>query len=252
MDALTVWRNPAWEDVPGLAHGFFGRTGGSSRGDFATLNLGARCGDDEESVARNWSRVRMHLDLPSIASMDQVHGARVLRLAHVDAPASESDGLTGDLRGVGLAVLVADCVPILMLARRVRAVSAVHAGWRGTLAGIAAIAVEQMCAEWSIAPEEVEVALGPSIGGCCYEVESQLARRFEQRWGALHRAWRPHGERGQLDLREVNRAILERIGVAPDNIVTLGPCTACRTDLLFSHRASGGRAGRQVAVIGWR
>ena len=128
---------------------------------------------------------------------------------------------------------------------------ALHAGWRGSLAGIAANAVASAEKMYGIDPGEWSAALGPAIDGCCYEVNLEIGVRFEARWGAMPDAWSPGRRKGQLDLRQVNHRILQAAGVAPRRIVRIGPCTACAGADFFSHRASGGRAGRQASVIGW-
>jgi hypothetical protein len=128
---------------------------------------------------------------------------------------------------------------------------ALHAGWRGTLAGIAADGVDEAQRGLGVAPEAWQVALGPSIGGCCYEVESDIGQQLVDRWGAMPDAWQPAGSHGQLDLRAANRHILLTRGVPHSQIKEIGPCTACRSADYFSHRRAGGRAGRQVSIIGW-
>jgi hypothetical protein len=127
---------------------------------------------------------------------------------------------------------------------------ALHAGWRGSLAGIAAVALRMAEAELAISPAEWQVALGPSIGGCCYEVEAEIGRQFVDRWGAMPDAWQPAGDHGQLDLRGANRAVLIANGVRPEAIIDVGPCTSCASDEFYSHRRSGGRAGRQLSLVG--
>lgn len=183
--------------------------------------------------------------------MDQVHGARVAAARADDRFFPATDGLMTAAPGLCLSILTADCVPILMVAPVDRAVMALHAGWRGTLAGIPHVAIDAARFELGVEPAQWRVALGPAIRGCCYEVESEVASRIEKRWGAMPEAWHPSGDRGKLDLREVNRRILATSGVLPENIVAVGPCTACAPGEYFSHRASGGRAGRQLSLVGW-
>jgi len=156
------------------------------------------------------------------------------------------------LAGLGLAVLTADCVPLLGVAPARGTVMAVHAGWRGSLAGAAVEALAAARQAFGIAPGEWFLALGPSIGGCCYEVEAAIGQRFVDRWGAMPDAWQPAGAHGQLDLRRANTAILVGQGVPASQIVAVGPCTACASQEYFSHRRSGGQAGRQLSIIGLR
>lgn len=247
-----VWRVPHWESLPGLIHGFFGRRGGLSEGSFSSLNLSERVGDHGPALAGNWNRVGAELRGLTIVTMRQVHGTSVLRVPDAQRRLGEADGLSTDTPGVGLGVLTADCVPILMVSAARRVALAVHAGWRGTASGIARAAVLHAAREYSVDPAEIEVALGPSAGGCCFEIECAIYDRVERDWGAMSGVWSGTGPRGKLDLRGVNRHILRKAGVDPEKIFDVGPCTMCRTDDFFSHRRSAGKTGRQLAAIGWR
>lgn len=250
-DAPPSLRVFAWRAIAGLAHDFFGRRGGVSAGHCASLNVAGGVGDDPPAVAANWQRIRQALPGLSFVRMRQVHGARVVRLAGAGAPAPEADGMIASGAGLGLAVLTADCVPILCVAPEAHAVMALHAGWRGTLAGIAAAGLAEARGHLGVAPGAWHVAMGPAIDGCCYEVEAQLGQQFVDRWGAMPDAWQSAGSHGQLGLRAVNRHILLAHGVPAAQIAEVGPCTSCQSGDYFSHRRSGGRAGRQVSVIGW-
>lgn len=245
-------RVEAWADIAGLTHGFFGRHGGHSTGPFASLNVSAAVGDEPAAVDANWRRVARAAPGLRIVRMHQVHGARVVHVSAPDEPVGEADAMLAASHGVGLAVLTADCVPLLGVAPAHGAVLAVHAGWRGTLAGIAAAALTEARTALGIPLEAWQLALGPSIGGCCYEVEAEIGARLTDRWGALPDAWQPAGRLGQLDLRAANRAILVAAGARGEAIASVGPCTRCAAGAYFSHRASGGQAGRQVSLIGYR
>ena len=105
--------------------------------------------------------------------------------------------------------------------------------------------------ELDVSPELLQVALGPSIDQCCYQVDATIGVQLAERWGSLGDAWERNGDKGQLDLRKTNRSILIAAGVPADAIDIVGPCTACQMTGYFSHRASGGVAGRQLSVVGW-
>lgn len=265
--ALPYERVAAWGDIPGLVHGFFGRAGGWSRGPFASCNFSANVGDSVEAVHRNWHSLRNHLGSGRLVRMNQVHGARVnlVAAAPVAGPQlddgddgqpwecfGDCDGLVTGGRGIDLAVLTADCVPILLVAPTHGAAMALHAGWRGTVAGIAAAGLQVARRALGIEPHDWRAALGPAIGGCCYEVERAIGDDIADRWGAMPEAWQPSAGRGQLDLRRANAAILSRCGLPAEQITFIGPCTACAWDRYYSHRRSGGNTGRQVSVIGFR
>lgn len=237
--------------MPNLVHGFFGRAGGMSGGPFTSLNVSDRVGDDATAVAGNWQRVGATLSGLPFARMSQVHGTQILRVESAPNPIAEGDGMITDGAGFALAVLTADCVPMLAVAPAARAVMGLHGGWRGTLAGVAASGMREAQTWLGIDAADWQVALGPSIDGCCYEVEAEIGEQFTDRWGAMPDAWQRQGSHGQLDLRAASRHILIQAGVPEGQIVKVGPCTSCAGAEYFSHRQSGGRAGRQVSAIGW-
>jgi len=244
-------RVETWREIPRLVHGFFGRNGGASSGPWHSLNVSDAVGDDPQSVATNWARARAAVSGLPLVRMRQVHGVRVVRVETDDQPREEADGMFASAAGLGLAILTADCVPILCVAPASGAVMALHAGWRGTLDGVA-VAGLRAAHDWlGVAPDAWQIALGPSIGACCYEVEARIGEDLVDRWGAMPDAWQQSGSHGQLDLRRANRFILEAHGVPAGQIVACGPCTACQSVDYFSHRQSGGRTGRQLSLIGW-
>jgi YfiH family protein len=250
-EPLPAWRVPSWQALPGLVHMFLGRLGGASSGPWTSLNLSRSVGDDAAAVEENWIRVKRAAPGLAIVKMGQVHGAAVVRVDAPVATVDAADGLVTGANGLGLAVLTADCVPILMIGPANRVALAVHAGWRGTLVGIAQVAVTRARAEFDVAPGDLRVALGPAIGGCCYEVDLEIGRQLEARWGPLGIAWRIRGDKGLLDLRQLNRGLLVSAGVRPEAIEMVGPCTACHMRSFFSHRGSGGKTGRQLSLVGW-
>jgi len=182
----------------------------------------------------------------------QVHGdVCVAADASTASPAGDADALLTVQRGVAVAIATADCVPLLLAAPADGAVAAVHAGWRGSLAAIAEVALRAL-ARHGVAPERVVAALGPSIDGCCYEVERAMAARFAARFGdAAWDAWRDGAPgKGFLDLRRVNALILEQAGVPAASIQRVGPCTFCGDGPFASYRRRGANAGRQMSWIG--
>jgi len=187
----------------------------------------------------------------------QVHGTALLWVDERTAsPAGELDALATDRRGVAVAIATADCVPVLIAAPGGRAVAAVHAGWRGMLAGIVPATVAEVAARSGTAPANLRVALGPSIDGCCFEIEREIAARFAERFGdGVWQAWRDGGSgrapgKGTLDLRRVGRRILLDAGVPDEAIEFVGPCTFCGDSGFASYRRDGANAGRQSSWIG--
>jgi polyphenol oxidase len=183
----------------------------------------------------------------------QVHGAEVLVADDRTAsPAGDADALVTATPGVAVAIATADCVPILIVAADGPVVAAVHAGWRGTLAEIAARTLERLAREHGVRASALSAALGPSIDGCCFEIEREIAARFAERFGAaVWDAWRDgQPGKGTLDLREINRQRLVAAGMEPASIQRVGPCTACGGGPFASYRKEGAGAGRQLSWIG--
>ncbi len=261
---LRILRVPQWNNLPHLVHGFCGRRGGCSQGAFAELNLSCDVGDDVDAVADNWRRVGRAVGAAMhFATMKQVHGTRIVTVRHRAGNKREADALVTREAGVALSILTADCVPILLAAPDHHAVAAVHAGWRGTIAGIAARTVRHMESRFTVPARSLRAALGPSIGGCCYEVDQDIVDRLEERWGAMPNAVRRDGPpdirpgKALLDLRRANAAILARVGIPLANITCIGSCTRCAATKYFSYRAAslmsiGAVTGRQLSFIGWQ
>jgi YfiH family protein len=250
--SLSILRNPRWRGISRLMHGYCGRRGGVSRGDFGDLNLSFCVGDQPQCVHENWRRVGAAVPGLRFVTMRQQHG---LGIAHVDAgvrDAPDADGLVTRSVGVALCILTADCVPILLVAPEHGVIAAVHAGWRGTLLGVGQRAVVEMHDSFGIQPAGIHAALGPAIDGCCYEVERHISEELEQRWGVMPDAIVSHGAKSRIDLRRANAAILAASGVPSSHIARVGPCTHCAADKYFSYRGAGGRTGRQVSFIGWQ
>ncbi|MCC6174649.1 MAG: peptidoglycan editing factor PgeF [Chloroflexi bacterium] len=238
-------------DRPWLAHGVSTRAGGVSTGPYASLNLGASVGDDEQAVMENRARLARTAGFAPerMVTTPQVHGCDVLVVDEETAPVALSvraDILVTRERGFLLMQRFADCVPILLADTHGRAVSVAHAGWRGTALDVAARAVEAIT-ELGAEPADLHAGIGPSIGPCCFEVGEEVVAAFPDADGA--RSTGPNG-RPHLDLWEINRRQLVRAGVPPDQIEVLGICTRCTPDTYFSHRALGYPAGRFGAVIG--
>jgi YfiH family protein len=223
-------------------HGFTTRAGGRSAPPFNSLNLGDLVGDDPVAVAENWRGLEEFTGL-EFARVRQVHGNRVVAGDAPSPPSQEADGVVSMSSGLAACVAVADCVPILLARPDGSAVAALHAGWRGTLARIAAEGVKALGAGGDgAAPLAV---LGPSIGPCCYQVSEELAGQFESAFG---RNVIQRGASGpRLDLWAANERALRDAGVV--RVARLGRCTCCEPRLFYSHRRDGARTGRMVAFI---
>lgn len=220
------------------------RIGGVSRPPFDTLNLGGNVGDDAGNVSENRRRFAeaAGIDLNRLHLCRQVHGVGI-DLAFKNGPTLHfnRDGLISETPGIALGVLTADCVPILIVDPKTGAVGAMHAGWRGTLWGIALNGLRAMKDSFGTDPRYCLAVLCPSIGRCCYEVGEELAAEFKVRFGGKVVEGR------RIDLALANALLLREAGVR--EIWICRSCTCCREDLFFSHRRDRGRTGRMMSVI---
>jgi YfiH family protein len=294
--ALQVLESPSLAKLRWLVHGFSTRPGGASelegfangkKTTEAVLNLGFTDWDQRDRVDAN--RLKFFRAISArkmrVIALRQIHSDVIHTVGSKGSPpgnaAQAGTQLQGDAlitrdRGILLTIQTADCIPILLADTKNRAVAAIHSGWRGTLARIAAKTMGRMQMEFGTKPKDVVAALGPGIGRCCYEVGEEVAKEFAaqfpeaREWfdgpfdalaaGESDLNWlpwltmKPPGHapaplRVQLDLIAANRAILAAAGVAPKNISSSGHCTACRTDLFFSYRRERA-TGRMMAAIG--
>jgi hypothetical protein len=223
-----------------------------ARHAFTSRQLQLRGGDPEA-----WGRVARAVgcDAGRVHRVRQVHGANVAVVDVVPPPAPppEADALVTSVPGAALAVVTADCVPILLADAASGAVAAVHAGWRGTAANIGGAAVAMLADRWGVAPDRLVAAIGPSIGACCYEVGDELDAAFA---GAGHEpqvraGWfaRDAAGRLRLDLWAANRDLLIAAGLHPARVHVAGLCTKTHLAWFESYRAEGPAAGRLAAVI---
>jgi YfiH family protein len=236
------------EESDGFLVAFTERTGGASRGAFRSLNLGLRSGDDPERVKENRRRVCAALGIPSFACGQQVHGARTARIgprragagfADAEDAVPEVDALITSSRGVAMAVLVADCVPLALVDPAAGRLAVVHAGWKGVAAGIVQAALGRFGD-----PAGIRATMGPAIGPDHYEVGEDVALAVSAASGAGAKTRRV-GARLYLDLPGTVASILKEHGVR--TIERSRECTACQKDRLFSHRRDG-QTGRQALI----
>lgn len=239
-----------------VPHGFTTRRGGVSTGVFASLNLGLHRGDDPENVAKNYEILAdtFGYDPKKLVMCHQTHSDIVRVVTAKDAAGidnhayPESDGLVTNDPGVALWVFTADCTPILLHDPVTGAVGAVHAGWRGTAAGIAAKAVKTMEESFGCRPADIRAAIGPNIGQCCFETDADVPQAMIAALGDAAKPYiRQTGEKFHLDLKAINALHLENAGVK--NIEISTDCTACQPDRFWSHRVTGGNRGSQGAII---
>jgi polyphenol oxidase len=228
--------------LPGARIGFTTRNGGVSTGPYESLNLGALTDDRDEHVRENRLRVAKTCGISPdrIAFSKQVHGTQIHewqsppqdgRFFSTSPVPEHADGHTSSLRGVGLLVFTADCLPVVLVSPS--RVSILHCGWRPLAGGL----IEQAFHRYGAS----SAAIGPGIGRCCYKVGPDVLAHFSDLDGVCDGA--------MLDLRAVIRKKLDNCGI--DHVEDVSLCTSCRSDLFFSHRRDGGLTGRQGAIV-WR
>ena len=230
------------------------RIGGVSEGAYGTMNPSLSSGDDPARVEENRRRLVSAIGASGwpVATAHQVHGREVHvvatppQLAWGQGISPRADALVTTLPGVLLTLVVADCVPILLRAPGGRGVAVVHAGWRGSAAGVTESAVRELCRLSGAGAHELEAAIGPAIGPECYPVGEEVRQEILRNhpWALAETAG------GRLDLPTLQRKVLEREGLEPKSVLTSGLCTRCWPDLLFSYRRDGARSGRMAAIIG--
>lgn len=244
--------------LDGFANAFSTRSGGVSPFPSGSLNLAGFDEDSAENIRENRRRFfRLLGGEWRFAGSWQVHGATVRVVTGAEESGSESERCDAQVTNtprVLLGVKTADCVPVLLGDRRTGACAAVHAGWRGTLAGIAREALARLREEFGTRPEDVRAAIGPAALACCYEVGPEVVAAFRETFEDADSLFTPTRDgRALVDLQRANREQLLAGGVAAERIHILPLCTICRPDLFFSHRRDApahGRAGRLLSVIG--
>lgn len=180
------------------------------------------------------------------ARLEQVHGNRVAVVSGPGLTRAADAAVTG-VPGLPITVRTADCVPVFIAGPA--GVAVIHAGWRGTAAGIALAAARELLAITGHAPRDLAALIGPSIGPCCYDVGPEVAAAFDAAFLVPGRARGSPAGRPRLDLWRANRAQLEAAGIPAGRILEARICTRCHQHLYHSHRGSGGRKGRIDAVI---
>lgn len=242
-------RAAVFAGFPHLSAGESTRHGGVSQAPFESLNLGKSTGDDPEKVLENRRRfcAALGFEPAQLAWSKQVHGDLV-RL--VDAPGGSEgfDALVTATPGVWLAVSVADCTPILVYDRRLQVVAAVHAGWRGTAAGIVYKTLTQMALSFGSVGADCFAYIGTCIDECSFEVGEEVAAFFDETF----KRFDPERQKFFVDLKQANVAQLRDFGV-PQTQIEVSPFSTVRhNEDYFSHRLENGVTGRMMAVIGMR
>jgi YfiH family protein len=277
-----LFRSGKLGELAWLTHGFSTRLGGVSRiyGGNA-LNLGFTKQDSRVAVERNRELFLIELGAANgkkswpLVSLRQIHSDLIHRVDQMPAAPLAGDGLVTDTPGLILAVQTADCLPVILVDPKRRAVGVFHAGWRGTVKRIVEKGVGEMRKHFKSDPRNLLAAIGPGVQSCCYDVGEEVRTKFEAQFAYASSLFREVKESDPvrekypllfltarapghselpvklfLDLVEANRRQLLDAGLLAKNIDTKAPCTSCHTELLFSFRAEKGVTGRMMGAAG--
>ena len=286
--AAQIIKIELWEKFPWLLHGFSTRVGGLTKAYGApSLNLGFTKEDQRKTVEHNRELFLRSLGaelgvakakavLPLVTPR-QIHSDLIHAVDDIPSELLVGDGLITNTPGLVLAVQTADCLPVIIIDPKRKAVGVFHAGWRGTLRRIVEKGVGDMRRYFGSDPKGLQAAIGPGIRKCCFEIGPEVQIQFEAQFAYADKLFREikeldpvrekypmlfltarapgHSELPVqlfLDLVEANRRQLLDAGVAAKNIHVSPLCTACRTDLLFSYRKENGVTGRMMGAVGIR
>ncbi|MCM2533489.1 peptidoglycan editing factor PgeF [Neobacillus pocheonensis] len=249
---------------PGLIAGITTKNGGNSKGCFENLNLGFHVGDTQVDVCSNRTKVAELIQFPlnNWVGAEQTHDIFIKKVTKADCGRGSdsydhsfkgTDGFYTNEKDILLTLCFADCVPLFFIAPDKHMIGAAHAGWKGTVHGIARKMIEAWGSE-GINPKQIFIAIGPSICQKCYIVDDYVINIVQNTLEDIDK--KPYNliSDGQysLNLKEVNRLLLLRAGVPAQNILMTDYCSSCDHKEFFSHRRDQGRTGRMLSFIGWK
>mgnify|MGYP003528276005 FL=1 len=241
--------------IPEIKHCFTTRCGGVSTDFLSSLNLGFSRGDESQNVIENYRRVAnaMGVDLEDMIISHQTHTTNVRMVGREDGGEGltkprtffDVDGMITNEKGLLLSTSYADCVPLYFVDVIHHAIGLSHSGWRGTVHRMGAVTIDAMKRAFGSRPENIVCAIGPSICRDCYEVSEDVYAEFATEFATVDNFFLNKGDgKYQLDLWKANEEILLEAGILPQNLAITNVCTSCNSNLLYSHRASGGRRGK--------
>ena len=239
----------------GLTHAVTTRRGGVSEKHFSSLNLGVKTGDDPKRVSLNRKKAFSALGSKEDVSVisDQVHGNKVFLVGANFKPPTRLSGIDGFItreHDIMLMIKIADCIPVFFYDPETPAIGLIHAGWRGTVKGIIPEGIKLMKKSFGSKPEKIKAGIGPGISRCCFEVKADVREEFDKK-NFGDSIWRADADKRLfLDLKKAILLELINCGLQTKNIETAKECTACDSELFFSHRRDKGKTGRMAALLG--
>ena len=253
-DSISYLQAAIFGECDFLIHAFCARQGGASQDEYASLNMSFNEGDEEYRVLQNWGKLAAAFAIPleQFLVVNQVHGDEIFVIKpHGSYFSSRSelsyDAIVTKRTNLAICIKTADCVPVFFVDRVKKIIAVTHAGWRSSALGISSKVIRLLQDKYSSSEQNILVAIGPSIGKCCYQVDSVVADSFRgQKNHEIYLLPATVGNKWMLDLPEANRRQILDCGIPQKNIEISGYCTMCNQDIFFSHRGSGGITGRQI------
>jgi len=257
---VIYWTSHLLEKTNIINHCFTTRIGGVSKRPYDSLNLGIKKPDSRDAVLKNYEIIgeTMGIDVHNMVLSDQIH---LDKIRYVDTSDRGKglfynsdivgyDGLMTDKKNVALVTFYADCVPLFFVDTKKRAIAMSHAGWKGTVLKIAQKTLNAMKDKFDTNPQDCVVAIGPSIGQCCFEVGLEVVEIFK----ANFENWRcfcyiKENGKGYIDLKRCNQLQLIEMGIPASNIDVSSECTCCSKETFFSHRGDRGTTGSLSGII---
>lgn len=242
-----------------VRHIFSTRMGGVSGGQYSSMNLSFNNGDERENVEENYRILcsAVGIDTENLVLTRQTHtdNVKIVGAEHrgtgFNKPSfNDIDGLITAEQNVALVTQFADCTPLIFCDPVKRVIANTHSGWKGTAKAIGRVTVEKMVKEFGSKREDIIAAIGPSIGDCCYEVDSPVFEAFSKMDMDMSSAFKKVDDaHWKLNLKAANEIILINSGIKAENIDIADICTCCNSSELHSHRATGGKRGNLAAII---
>lgn len=235
-----------------IRHFISGREGGVTSGQLGSFNLSFKVGDDPDNVEENRIRLAKYLNISSgkLIFPVQTHSLNVRLVKTGMEDLEETDALISDQKGICIAVMSADCVPVLLYDPVKKSCAAIHSGWKGTVGKIVEKTIKEMNNQFGTDPSDLIACIGPSICPDVYEVGAEVIIEIENAFGATEGIIAKGKDgKGLFNLWESNRLQLVSAGVKEKNIVIAGVCTYLNSDQFFSARKSKNNTGRFAAGI---
>lgn len=232
-----------------VRHACSTRVGGVSSGAYCGLNIGQTTQDAPSAVHENRLRLQAATGLPVRQMLNMVHGRRVVKFAASPKSLRVGDACITDVPGVPLTITTADCVPIIFHDPQHKAIGLAHAGWRGTADKIAQYTLQAMHEHYGTSPQYVQVAVGPSIGPCCFQVGQDVVEHFKKAFPGQELTKIDQNSNKYINLWLANLLTLLEVGVPARNVCFCGLCSCCRRDLFYSYRCDLRVTGRLATLV---